>query len=119
MPLALLQQAANIEEATDSSNRDPVVTPLAKAIIGAGMREPAILALQIIRPLSWVGAQFAWVAQPFFEGLGMGRRSGQAPNRSPFSIAGIANFLEGEGNIEGLINTLGSTADHPERHGSK
>lgn len=80
------------------SNTD--VEALATAIEAAGMKVPASLALQVGRPLSWIGGQMLWMLQPFVEGLGIGSR------RSPFSVPGLAHLLERDGGVDSLVERL-------------
>jgi hypothetical protein len=69
---------------------------LAHAIHGAGMASVASFALQMLKPLHWLGGQALWILQPFIGTLGA--RSAQ----STLSTGGIARLLEQDGGLDEL-----------------
>ncbi len=73
---------------------------VASAIEAAGMIVLASLALQVGRPLSWIGGQILWMLQPFAEGFGIGSR------KSPLSVPGLAHLLESDGGVDSLVERL-------------
>jgi hypothetical protein len=87
---------------------------LAYAIHRAGMSGVASIALQILKPLHWMGGQALWAFQPFIDGLRLGNRPG------PVSIGGIARLLEREDSVDSLLTRLdeiqSQPGDHPEPH---
>jgi hypothetical protein len=76
------------------------VAVVTDAIERAGMVAPAMIALQIAKPLAWVAGQMAWVLQPFVGSVRIGSRGGV------LSVTGIATFLETEGSLDTLLNEL-------------
>ena len=61
---------------------------IAKAIDRAGMGGVASIALEIGRPLHWIGGQMAWVLEPILGAFGPFSRKGSMP------IESIARLLE-------------------------
>jgi hypothetical protein len=86
----------------EASDLDQCAASVADAIERAGMAAPAMIALQIARPLTWVAGQMAWVLQPFIGSMRIGSRDGL------LSVAGIATFLETEGSLDILLDELES-----------
>lgn len=82
------------------------VEAVAGAIERAGMAAPAALLLSAVKPLSWMGGQLLWIAQPFAEALGLGRRG-------DLGITGLARLLEEEESVDRLLEKL----DAPVRRG--
>lgn len=76
------------------------VDAVAAAIERAGLTEPATLALEVGKPLSWLGGQMLWVFQPFADVLGIRARKG------PLSVEGVARMLEQEGSTDALLERL-------------
>lgn len=64
------------------------------------MSGPAMLALHIMRPLSWLGGQALWIMQPFADALGLGRRQGS------LSAGNVARLLEREHGLDELSTEL-------------
>lgn len=79
---------------------------LARAIHGAGMSGVAAFALQVLKPLHWMGGQAMWVLQPFVEALGAGSRSGKRTGTGILSAGGVARLLEREGGLDELTAHL-------------
>ncbi|MDQ5825837.1 MAG: hypothetical protein M3441_16715 [Chloroflexota bacterium] len=76
------------------------VDAVAGAIEQAGLSVPATLALEVGKPLSWLGGQMLWVFQPFADVLGIRARKG------PLSVEGVARMLEREGSTDALLERL-------------
>jgi hypothetical protein len=87
-------------EEAEASHLDESTAIVTDAIERAGMAAPAMIALQIAKPLAWVAGQMAWVLQPFLGSIRIGSRGGA------LSVAGIATFLETEGCLDTLLNEL-------------
>jgi hypothetical protein len=86
-----------------------------RAIEAAGMAVPASIALQVGKPLSWIGGQLLWVLQPFTDALGVGGRR----HNSPITLPGLARLLEQDGGVERLAQRLdaGLSADTGDKSG--
>jgi hypothetical protein len=89
------------------------VDAVAGAIERAGMSVPASLALEVGKPLSWLGGQALWVLQPFADALGIGAR------RGPLSLEGVARLLEREGGTDALLERLDAGAESRKRGGRR
>lgn len=89
------------------------VEALAGTIERAGMSVPASIALQVGKPLSWMGGQLLWVLQPFTDALGIG-------SRSSFSARHLARILERDGSVDALVERLDAgDADEAARKGGR
>lgn len=89
------------------------VEALARTIERAGMSVPASIALQVGKPLSWMGGQLLWVLQPFTDALGIG-------TRSSLSARHIASMLERDGSVDALVERLDTgDADKPGNNGGR
>lgn len=86
---------------------------VAGAIERAGLSVPASIALEVGKPLSWLGGQMLWVFQPFAQAFGIGARKG------PLSIEGVARILEREGGTEALVERLDAGIQARERGGQR
>ena len=86
---------------------------VAGAIERAGLSVPASIALEVGKPLSWLGGQMLWVFQPFAQAFGIGARKG------PLSIEGVARILEREGGTEALAERLDAGIQARERGGRR
>jgi len=64
------------------------------------MSSVASFALNMLKPLHWMGGQALWILQPF---LGS---SGAATRRSALSVSGVASLLEREGGLDELAAHL-------------
>ena len=82
---------------------------LAGAIERAGLSVPASIALEVGKPLSWLGGQMLWVFQPFAEAFGISARKG------PLSVDGVARMLEREGGAGALVERLDAGIQARER----
>jgi hypothetical protein len=89
------------------------VDAVAGAIERAGLSVPATLALEVGKPLSWLGGQALWVFQPFADVLGMRARKG------PLSVEGVARMLERDGSTEALLERLDAGSKSSERGGRR
>ena len=87
------------------------VDAVAGAIERAGLTEPATLALEVGKPLSWLGGQMLWVFQPFADVLGMRARSG------PLSVEVVARMMEQEGSTDALLERLDAGVKSRKREG--
>lgn len=85
------------------------VDAVAGAIERAGMSVPASLALEVGKPLSWLGGQALWVFQPFADAFGIGARKGS------LSVEGVARLLEREGGTDALLERLDAGVEGLER----
>ncbi len=99
-PLSGVPGTTNQAERAAPAPHPAEIETLARAIERAGMSDTAMLALRVARPLSWLGGQMLWVLHPLLSSLGAGSR-GRA-----HTVSGLAAFLEGEGNVEKLIERL-------------
>lgn len=86
---------------------------VAEAIARAGMSVPVALALEVGKPLAWLGGQVLWVLQPFADAVGVGARKG------PLSIQGVARMLEREGSMEALVERLDAGAESRKKGGRR
>ncbi|HVF98448.1 MAG TPA: hypothetical protein VND68_01310 [Chloroflexia bacterium] len=86
---------------------------VAGAIERAGLGVPASIALEVGKPLSWLGGQVLWVFQPFAQAFGISARKG------PLSIEGVARILEREGGTEALVERLEAGLQAGERGGRR
>jgi hypothetical protein len=77
------------------------------------MSVPAALALEVGKPLSWLGGQVLWVFQPFADVLGMRARKG------PLSVEGVARMLERDGSTEALLKCLDARTTSRDRGGRR
>ena len=89
------------------------VDVVAGAIERAGLSAPAALALEVGKPLSWLGGQMLWVFQPFADVLGMRARKG------PLSVEGVARMLEREGGTDALLERLDAGEKSRKRGGRR
>ncbi len=89
------------------------VDAVAGAIERAGMSVPAALALEVGKPLSWLGGQALWVLQPFADAFGMRAR------RGPLSVEGLARLLERDGGADALLERLDAGAESRKRGGRR
>jgi hypothetical protein len=89
------------------------VDAVAGAIEQAGLSVPATLALEVGKPLSWLGGQVLWVFQPFADVLGIRARKG------PLSVEGVARMLEREGSTDALLERLDAGVKSRKRGGPR
>ncbi|MDQ3930058.1 MAG: hypothetical protein M3328_13040 [Chloroflexota bacterium] len=102
------------DETTPVSGSEQVgadVEAVAGVIERAGMSVPASLALEVGKPLSWLGGQVLWMFQPFADVLGIRAHKG------PLSVEGVARMLEREGSTDALLERLDARADTRKRGG--
>ncbi len=81
----------------DAPRRERLIDHFARRIIAAGMTAPAILFLEMHKPLAFLGAQMLWIAQPF---LTLGFQDAD--------IRDLALLIEDRANVQALINRLES-----------
>jgi len=86
---------------------------IAKAIDRAGMGGVASVALEIGRPLHWIGGQMAWVLEPILGAFGPFSRKGSMP------IEGIARLLERPDGATELAGQLEEMRDKQEGTGGR
>lgn len=83
--------------ALDLSRRQQLIDRLARRIVDLGLTAPAILFLEMNKPLAFLGAQLLLVAQPF---LGIGLKDAD--------VRDFAAIIEERGGVEELIERLES-----------
>ena len=79
----------------DAQRRQQLMDAFVQQVARLGMTTPAILFLEMHKPVAFLGAQMLWVTQPF---LSLG-----------FSNADLHDFallIEDRGNVEELIDRL-------------
>ncbi len=81
----------------DLERRERLINELARRAARLHLTAPAILFLEMHRPLAFVGAQMLWAAQPF---LGMWLDHAD--------IGEVAQLLEDPAGVEALISRLES-----------
>lgn len=81
----------------ESQRREQLIDDLARRAARMNVTAPAILFLEMHRPLAFVGAQMLWAAQPF---LSMWLDHAD--------IGDVARLLEDPSGVDALINRLGS-----------
>jgi hypothetical protein len=86
----------------DAPRRQQLIDRVASRIAQMGFIAPAILLLEMNKPLAFLGAQALLVAQPFLE-LGMSRAD----------VNDLASILEDRAGIDELINRLEFYRNHP------
>jgi hypothetical protein len=86
---------------------------IAKAIDRAGMGGVASIALEIGRPLHWIGGQMAWVLEPILGAFGPLSRKGSMP------IESIARLLERTDGAAELAGQLEEMRDKQEETGGR
>ncbi|MDQ3703652.1 MAG: hypothetical protein M3437_00240 [Chloroflexota bacterium] len=114
------QQNKDLDAPAPSGEQDGARVPagadvdaVAGAIEQAGLSVPATLALEVGKPLSWLGGQLLWVFQPFADVLGIRARKG------PLSVEGVARMLEREGSTDALLERLDAGVKSRERGGRR
>jgi hypothetical protein len=73
---------------------------LARIIDHAGMGSLASFALDVFKPLHWIGGQAIWILQPFMAALGAWNRRGAGAGG--LSSDAIARLIERDGGLEDL-----------------
>lgn len=81
----------------EAQRRENLINRLARRIADAGMTAPAILFLEAYKPLSFLGAQLLWFAQPFL-----------TPAFDPVDFADFALLVQDDAGTEALIVRLES-----------
>ena len=76
-------------------NDDEFVGQIADALCSHGLRLPALIGLEAGRPLTLLGGQFLWMAQPFLSLMISRDRVGQ-----------VAELLEEPASVDKLIDEL-------------
>ncbi len=84
--------------ALDPKRREQLIEELARRAARMHLTAPAILFLEMHKPLAFVGAQMLWVGEPFLT-LWLSRES----------LHDVARLLEDPANVEQLIQRLEST----------
>jgi hypothetical protein len=97
------RQSKPCPDAPDAQSRPDngdVAPLLAERIKGSGLEAPAAILLRVLKPAYWLGGQALYVAAPFLEALGVGRRSGGV------TPGAMAAFLESEQGVERLLERI-------------
>jgi hypothetical protein len=79
----------------DASRRQQLIDRVAQQIAGRGMTAPAILFLEMHKPLAFLGAQLLWIAQPF---LSIGLNNAD--------LRDLITVIEDRAGVEELIERL-------------
>jgi len=79
----------------DASRRQQLIDRVAQQIAGRGMTAPAILFLEMHKPLAFLGAQLLWIAQPF---LSIGLNNAD--------LSDLITVIEDRAGVEELIERL-------------
>ena len=79
----------------DASRRQQLIDRVAQQIVGRGMTAPAILFLEMHKPLAFLGAQLLWIAQPF---LSIGLNNAD--------LSDLITVIEDRAGVEELIERL-------------
>jgi hypothetical protein len=90
------------EMTLDTSRRQLLIERLTRRIADLGLTAPAILFLEMHKPLAFLGAQLLWVAQPF---LSIGWNEAD--------LRDFAAIVENRGGVEELIERLESIKTEP------
>jgi hypothetical protein len=88
--------------ALDASRRQQLIDRFARRIAGLGMTAPAVLFLEMHKPLAFMGAQLLFAAQPFL---------GVAFNET--ELRDFATIIEDRGGVEEVIDRLESIKTEP------
>lgn len=86
----------------DTPRRQQLIDRLAHRIAGLGMTAPAILFLEMHKPLAFLGAQFLWAAQPFLSIVW-----------NDADLRDFAAIIEDRAGVEELIDRLESIEPEP------
>ncbi|HUP27163.1 MAG TPA: hypothetical protein VM409_01920 [Chloroflexia bacterium] len=89
------QDITHVEQSDQES-----LNRIARAISGAGLSGPALLMLNVGKPVAWLGGQVLWIMQPLLGTFGIGRTD------KFFSLPGLATLLERDGGIGELVASL-------------
>ncbi len=89
---------ADASPSPDQLRREQFIDDLARRAARAHVTAPAILFLEMHKPLAFLGAQMLWAAQPF---LGVWW--------DPADVHAVARLLEDPESVEALIRRLEST----------
>lgn len=79
----------------DASRRQQLIDRVVQQIAGRGMTAPAILFLEMHKPLAFLGAQLLWIAQPF---LSIGLNNAD--------LSDLITVIEDRAGVEELIERL-------------
>jgi hypothetical protein len=86
----------------DTTRRKELIDRFAHRITGLGMTAPAILFLEMHKPLAFLGAQLLWAAQPFLS-IGL----------DDADLRDFAAIFEERAGVEELIDRLESAESQP------
>jgi hypothetical protein len=81
----------------DAQRRQELIDRFARRLAGLGMTAPAILFLEMHKPLAFLGAQLLWAAQPFLNIA-----------FDPDDVRDFTTIIEDRAGIEQLIDRLES-----------
>ncbi|MEO8285457.1 MAG: hypothetical protein ABI670_03360 [Chloroflexota bacterium] len=97
------------EEEVLPGPESPDAIALARVINRAGMSGVALFALDVLKPLHWLGGQAVWMLQPFVDALGLGARGNGA-----FDSGKVARLLEREDGLDELASHIEEMSQRPE-----
>jgi len=83
----------------DAQRRDELIDQLSQRAARLGITSPAILFLEMHKPLAFLGAQMLWATQPL---LGMWWRDND--------VRDLARLLEDRAGVDALIERLSANA---------
>ncbi len=86
----------------DTTRRKELIDRFAHRITKLGMAAPAILFLEMHKPLAFLGAQLLWAAQPFLS-IGL----------NDADVRDFAAIIEDRAGVEELIDRLESAGPEP------
>ncbi len=85
----------------DHQRREQLIDSLVRRAARANVTAPAVLFLEMHKPLAFLGAQFLWAAQPFL-----------VPWFNHSDVRDIARLLEDPTGVEQLIERLSESKAH-------
>lgn len=95
MKPAVNPEPADAEEDADAEQRDAVIERIAREVVGRRMETPAILFLEMHKPLSFVASQGVLVGAPVF-----------APFFGIKNVEVASRLMANRGNVELLIRRI-------------
>ena len=91
-------------EQISPERRDELVDALARKIANKGLGMPAVLFLEMHRPLSFLMGQSLWFAMPFLGAL-----------MEPRLVAEYSRLLESPDSVDRLIERIEELSEHPQQ----
>ena len=83
----------------DTQRRDELIEQLSQRAARLGMTSPAILLLEMHKPLAFLGAQLVWATQPLLQGWWRDQ-----------DLRDLARLLEDRAGVDALIERLSANA---------